>query len=160
MTHKRIKLKPDPDTLPPPDQPVEFEPFALGREVRTFPAGQFDLLVKQLKPRLQPRTLAAARLVLVDKFTYKTAALVCQERQSFVRCAVIGVMHRLGFDGPMWYEHDPDQSVVFRRIPARYHERLREAVGQLISEWENEGAVRAFDGWGDSGPNRPDFDDS
>lgn len=142
----------DPDLYPPPEEPVEFAPFVLGREVRTFDGLQFDLLLANLpRPKVRARTLKSARLVLVDKMPYREAAIVAHESPSFVRCAVISVMERLGLTGAAWFASDPAQALVFRRIPPEYHERIRALVSAQVAEWELEKTAQAFGEWADQG---------
>ncbi|WP_055128539.1 hypothetical protein [Pseudomonas mediterranea] len=148
----------DPDLCNPPPEPVEFAPFVLGREVRTFEPLQFDLLIANLpRPKVRPRTLKAARLVLVDKMPYREAAMVAHETQVFVRCAVISLMERLGYTGAAWFASDPAQALVFRRIPPEYHERVRALVSEAVAGWELEKTREAFGDWAQFGPYRTDL---
>lgn len=129
------------------DNSGELAPFVAGQEYRTFGAAEFDALVGHLEPKVRARTVTAARLVLVDKMPYKSAAMVAGESQSFVRGATLGVLERLGYTGPGVYLHDPATSLVLRRIPAKYHKALRELVVATVAKWESDAVASAFEGF-------------
>lgn len=138
-----------PVPLDPPPAALEFEPFVPGREVRTFTQAQWVNLIAGVKPAIRQRTQRAARMVLVDKMTYKLAAVACNETQAMVRGATIAVMERFGMLGAAWYQHNPEFTLVLRNIPPQFHGQVRDAVERLRMDWlpRRAPAVEPDAGW-------------
>lgn len=122
--------------MEPPTLAHDFEPFVPGREVRTFSQAQWVNMMSGIKPAVRPRTQRAARMVLVDRMSYKLAAVACGETQAMVRGACQSVMERFGLLGAAWYAHNPDHTLVLRDIPPQFQGQVRDAVERMRVAWQ------------------------
>lgn len=131
--------------------PVEYEPFISGREIRTFSLNEFEALMKRHYPTCRDRSRRALKAVVVDKLCYKIAAAATNESPTFVRNAVVMGMEQLGFSGPAFYRVNPEQTMVMHHIPKQYHAPLKALVAKQVAEWGRQEAEAVLNAWDESG---------
>lgn len=116
-------------------------PFYPGRAVLTLSKPQFDLAwAKLCAARVRPqgdRARKAAEMVMVQRMSYKRAAVALGEKAAYVRTAHVWVLDRLlpfvaeiGVDVATQYP-----PLVLDNVPPELHAGIRERVARMVAQY-------------------------